>query len=64
MWLRFAHTGEWYGLTGQTIAGIVTFGSLVLVWTGVALSLRRFTAWLTRRRSAPRPGGSARRTAA
>jgi uncharacterized iron-regulated membrane protein len=63
MWLRFAHTGEWYGLTGQTIAGIVTFGSLVLVWTGVALSLRRFTAWLARRRSAQRVG-SARRTAA
>lgn len=49
MWLRFAHTGEWYGVTGQTIAGIVTLGSLVLVWTGVALSLRRFAAWLARR---------------
>lgn len=56
MWLRFAHTGEWYGLTGQTIAGIVTFGSLVLVWTGVALSLRRFLAWLARRTAAPRQG--------
>jgi uncharacterized iron-regulated membrane protein len=63
MWLRFAHTGEWYGLTGQTIAGIVTLGSLVLVWTGVALSLRRFTSWLTRGRSTLQPG-SARRTAA
>lgn len=50
MWLRFAHTGEWYGLTGQTIAGLATVGSLVLVWTGLALSLRRFQAWLGRRR--------------
>ncbi len=26
-WLRFAHTGEIYGLTGQTIAGLVSAGS-------------------------------------
>ncbi len=48
-WLRFAHTGEVYGLTGQTIAGIVTAGGAVLVWTGLALALRRFVTW--RRRS-------------
>lgn len=52
-WLRFAHTGEWYGLAGQTVAGIVTLGTLVLVWTGIALSLRRLRAWMARRR-APR----------
>jgi uncharacterized iron-regulated membrane protein len=47
--MRFAHTGEVLGIPGQTIAGLVTAGSLVLVWTGIALSLRRFRAWLGRR---------------
>ena len=50
-WLRFAHTGEIYGLTGQTIAGIVSAGGVVLDYTGIALAFRRFTAWLRRRRS-------------
>jgi uncharacterized iron-regulated membrane protein len=49
-WLRFAHTGEFYGLTGQTIAGIVSAGGAVLVYTGLALALRRFTSWLKRRK--------------
>ena len=44
-WLRFAHTGEVYGLAGQTAAGIVTAGAAVLVWTGLALALRRFRRW-------------------
>ncbi|HET9269039.1 MAG TPA: PepSY-associated TM helix domain-containing protein [Vicinamibacterales bacterium] len=48
--MRFAHTGEVLGLTGQTIAGIATAGSVVLVWTGIALALRRGRAWLVRRR--------------
>jgi uncharacterized iron-regulated membrane protein len=51
-WLRFAHTGEVYGLTGQTVAGLVTAGGAVLVWTGLALALRRFTAWRKRSREA------------
>jgi uncharacterized iron-regulated membrane protein len=50
-WLRFAHTGEIYGLTGQTVAGLVTFGSIVLVYTGLALALRRFAGWIGRRRN-------------
>jgi uncharacterized iron-regulated membrane protein len=50
-WLRFAHTGEYYGLIGQTIAGIVSAGGVVLVWTGFALAYRRFTAWIARRRA-------------
>jgi uncharacterized iron-regulated membrane protein len=41
-WLRFAHTGEVFGLVGQTIAGIVSAGSALLVWTGLALAWRRF----------------------
>jgi len=48
-WLRFAHTGEYYGLAGQTIAGVVSAGGAVLVYTGVALALRRWWAWRRRR---------------
>jgi uncharacterized iron-regulated membrane protein len=51
-WLRFAHTGEVYGLAGQTLAGIVTGGAVVLVWTGIALALRRFLAARKRGRTA------------
>ena len=41
-WLRFAHTGEVYGVVGQSIAGLVSLGAAVLVWTGLAMSWRRF----------------------
>lgn len=43
--LRFAHTGEVAGLIGQTVAGLVSLGGAFLVWTGLALTLRRFRAW-------------------
>lgn len=49
--LRFAHTGEVAGVAGQTIAGIVSAGGALLVWTGLALGLRRFRAWRLRTRS-------------
>ena len=55
-WLRFAHTGEVYGVIGQTIAGIVTTGTAVLVWTGLAMSWRRFVRW--RERSGAQPAAS------
>lgn len=48
--LRFAHTGEVAGVAGQTVAGIVSAGGAVLVWTGLALGLRRFRAWRLRAR--------------
>ena len=51
-WLRFAHTGEFYGLMGQTVAGIASAGGAFLVFTGLALATRRLLAWLRRRRSA------------
>ena len=51
--LRFGHTGEYWGLAGQTVAGLVTLFTLVLVWTGTALSLRRFRHWARRRSRAP-----------
>ncbi|HEY9464856.1 MAG TPA: hypothetical protein VIR54_17315, partial [Vicinamibacterales bacterium] len=46
---RFAHTGEVLGIPGQTIAGLATGGSIVLVWTGLALAWRRWRAWMKRR---------------
>jgi uncharacterized iron-regulated membrane protein len=55
LWLRFIHTGEALGVAGQTVAGIVSAGAVVLVWTGLALSWRRFRAWRARRLTA---GGS------
>ena len=47
--IRFGHTGEAWGVAGQTIAGAVSLGAALLVWTGVALSLRRFRSWRRRR---------------
>lgn len=51
-WLRFAHTGEFYGLAGQTIAGLASLGGALLVFTGLSLALRRLAAWLERRGAA------------
>ena len=50
--LRFAHTGEVLGVVGQTVAGLVSLGTALLVWTGLALSWRRFRAWRRRRQRA------------
>jgi uncharacterized iron-regulated membrane protein len=49
--MRFAHTGEVLGIPGQTVAGLVTLGAVVLVWTGIALALRRLRNWLRRKSS-------------
>ena len=49
--LRFTHTGEVAGIPGQTIAGIVSLGGAVLVFTGLALALRRLYAWFAKRAS-------------
>ncbi len=49
-WVRFLHTGEALGFFGQTIAGLVSFLAVLMVWTGFALALRRFTRWLQRLR--------------
>jgi uncharacterized iron-regulated membrane protein len=52
--LRFLHTGEVLGIAGQTVAGIVSATSTVMVWTGLALAWRRLVRpLLTRRRLAP-----------
>lgn len=41
-WSRWVHTGEAAGVLGQIVAGLVSAGAVVLVWTGIALSWRRF----------------------
>ena len=50
--LRFAHTGEVAGIIGQTVAGLVSTGGAVLVITGLALAIRRFLAWFSKRAGA------------
>jgi uncharacterized iron-regulated membrane protein len=58
--LRFAHTGEVLGVAGQTIAGLVSLGAVVLGWTGVALALRRLWSWRRRRSRVTIRGGMRR----
>jgi uncharacterized iron-regulated membrane protein len=55
MWARFAHTGEAFGLAGQVVATAVSAAACLLVWTGVALTWRRFRAWQSRRRRNAEP---------
>jgi uncharacterized iron-regulated membrane protein len=40
-WFRFVHTGEEYGLIGQTIAALASLAACFLVYTGLALAYRR-----------------------
>ena len=42
MYSRFLHTGELFGLIGQTVAALCTLAAILLVWTGLALAWRRF----------------------
>jgi uncharacterized iron-regulated membrane protein len=48
-WLRFVHTGEFYGVAGQTIAGIASGAGAMLVFTGISLAVRRLIGWSGRR---------------
>jgi uncharacterized iron-regulated membrane protein len=48
-WFRFVHTGEQYGVAGQTIAGIASLAACFLVYTGLALAWRRLIVPLFRR---------------
>lgn len=41
-WTRFLHTGEALGVVGKAVAGLASAGALLLVWTGFALTWRRF----------------------
>jgi uncharacterized iron-regulated membrane protein len=48
--VRFGHTGEYYGLLGQIVAALASLGACLLVYTGLALSIRRLAAFLRRQR--------------
>ena len=39
--LRYAHTGEYWGLGGQWLAGLFSLAATLMVWTGLCLALRR-----------------------
>jgi uncharacterized iron-regulated membrane protein len=45
---RFLHTGEAFGLPGQIVALMAALATLLLLLTGLALSVRRFYSWKTR----------------
>jgi uncharacterized iron-regulated membrane protein len=49
MLARVVHTGEVGGMPVQAIAGLASLAAAVLVYTGFALSLRRFAAWRRRK---------------
>jgi uncharacterized iron-regulated membrane protein len=52
--VRFGHTGEYFGLIGQAIAAIASLGACILVYTGLSLAFRRFAAlWKRKRAAAP-----------
>ena len=57
-WLRFAHTGEVYGLAGQTVAALASLGGAFLVCTGLSLAWRRFYAWKGRQSTEREPGAA------
>jgi uncharacterized iron-regulated membrane protein len=50
-WVRFLHTGEALGIVGQTVAGLVSLTSVIMVWTGLALAYRRLISPLLRARA-------------
>lgn len=51
-WFRRVHTGEQYGVVGQTIAGLASLAACFLVYTGLALAYRRLLRPLFRRAAA------------
>ena len=53
VWMRFLHTGGAFGLPGKIVATLATAASLILVYTGFALSWRRF---FRRRVTSLKPG--------
>jgi uncharacterized iron-regulated membrane protein len=48
IWFRFIHTGEQYGVIGQTIAALASLAACFLVYTGLALAWRRLIRPLLR----------------
>ncbi|MDE2784735.1 MAG: PepSY-associated TM helix domain-containing protein [Gemmatimonadota bacterium] len=49
--LRYAHTGEYWGLAGQLLAGLFSLAAVLMVWTGLSLAVRRLRRFLRFRRA-------------
>jgi len=49
VFLRFLHTGEVYGIVGQTLAGLASLAAVLLFYTGFALAYRRLIQPVLRR---------------
>ncbi len=54
--LRYAHTGEYWGLGGQLLAGLFSLAAALMVWTGLSLALRRLRRFVRLRRAPPTSG--------
>ena len=48
--LRYAHTGEYWGLGGQLLAGLFSLAATLMVWTGLSLAVRRARRFVRSRR--------------
>ena len=51
--LRYAHTGEYWGLAGQLLAGLFSLAAALMVWTGLSLAVRRLRRFVRFRRALP-----------
>ncbi|MXX71918.1 MAG: PepSY domain-containing protein [Gemmatimonadetes bacterium] len=49
--LRYAHTGEYWGLAGQLLAGLFSLAAALMAWTGLSLAVRRLRRFLRFRRT-------------
>ena len=49
--LRYAHTGEYWGLGGQLLAGLFSLAATLIVWTGLSLAVRRLRRFVRLRRA-------------
>ena len=47
--LRYAHTGEYWGLAGQVVAGLLAVGTVLMVWTGLSVAALMFRFWRQKR---------------
>ena len=54
--LRYAHTGEYWGLGGQLLAGLFSLAAALMVWTGLSLAVRRLRRFVRLRRAPPTNG--------
>ena len=48
--LRYAHTGEYWGVGGRLLAGLFSLAATLMIWTGLSLAVRRLRRLLRLRR--------------